>query len=85
MRAQFTRAALATAPTTQGHRGQELVYTLSEEMTLKAAETIKMVPNEGTACMANRTYHLHPHTGDTWHYAFPGGRRHGEYSVTAGV
>ena len=22
--------------------------------------------------MANRTYHVHPHTGDKWHYAFPG-------------
>ena len=22
--------------------------------------------------MANRTYHMHPHTGDAWHYAFPG-------------
>ena len=72
VRAQFTRAALTPAPTTQGHRGQELVYTFTEEMTLKAAEAIKMVLDEGTACMGNRTYHVHPHTGDTWHYAFPG-------------
>ena len=72
MHAQFTRAALTRAPATQGHRGQELVYTLTEEMTLKAAEAIKMVLDEGAACMANRTYHVHPHTGDTWHYAFPG-------------
>ena len=72
VRAQFTRAALLPAPTTQGHRGQGLVYTFGEEMTLKAAEAIKMVLDEGTACMANRTYHVHPHTGDTWQYAFPG-------------
>ena len=70
--AQFTRAPLTPAPTTQEHRGQELVYTFSEEMTLKAAEAVKMVLNEGAECMANRTYHVHPHTGDTWHYAFPG-------------
>ena len=31
-----------------------------------------MVLDEGTACMANRTYHVHPHTWDTWQYAFPG-------------
>ena len=65
VRAQFTRAALTPAPTTQGHRGQELVYTFREEMTLKAAEASKMVLDEGMACMANRTYHVHPHTGDT--------------------
>ena len=47
VRAQFTRAALTPAPTTQGHSGQELVYTFSEEMTLKAAEAIKMVLDEG--------------------------------------
>ena len=63
VRAQFTRAALAPAPTTQGHRGQELVYMFSEEMTLKAAEAIKMVLGDGAACMAYRTYHVHPHTG----------------------
>ena len=85
VRAHFTRAVLTLAPTTQGHRGQELVYTFSEEMTRKAAEAIKMVLDEGTVCMANRTYHVHPHTGDTWHYVLPGGRRHGEYSVAAGV
>ena len=73
VRAQFTRAALTPAPMTQGHRGQELVYTFSEEMTLKAAQAIKMVLDKRTACMANRTYHVHPHTGDTWHYAFPRG------------
>ena len=72
MRAQFTGAALTPAPTTQGHRGQGLVYTFGEEMTLKAAEAIKMVLDEGTACMANRTYHVHPETGDTWQYAFRG-------------
>ena len=43
VRTQFTRAALSPAPTRRGHRGQELVYTFSEEMTLKAAEAIKMV------------------------------------------
>ena len=47
------------------------MYTFSEEMTLKAAEAIKMVLDEGAACMPNRTYHVHPHMGDTWHYAFP--------------
>ena len=72
MRTQFSRAALSSAPTTQGHRWQELVYTFSEEMTLKAAQAIKMVLDEGAACMANRTYRVHTHTGDTWHYAFPG-------------
>ena len=70
--AQFTRAELTPVPTTQGHREQELVYTFREEMTLKAVEAIKMVLDERTACMANRTYHVHPHTGDTWHYTFPG-------------
>ena len=70
--AQFNRAALTPANTTQGHRGQGLVYTFGEEMTLKAAEAIKMVLDEGTACMANRKYHVHPHKGDTWQYAFPG-------------
>ena len=70
--AHFTRAALTPAPTTQGPRGQEVVYTFREEMTLEAGEAIKMVLDEGAACMANRTYHVHPHTGDTWHYAFPG-------------
>ena len=72
VRAQFTRAALSPAPRTQGHRGQELVYTFREEMTLMAAEAIKMVLDEGAACMANHTYHVHPHMGETWHYAFPG-------------
>ena len=72
VRAHFTRAALAPAPTTQGHRGQEVVYIFCEEMTLEAAEAIKMALDEGAAHMANRTYHVHPHTGDTWHYAFPG-------------
>ena len=72
MRAQFTWAALSPAPTTQGHRGQELVYTFREEMTLKAADAIKMALDEGAACMANCTYHVPPHTGDRWHYAFLG-------------
>ena len=72
VRAQFTRVALSPVPTRQGHRGQELVYTFGEEMTLKATGAIKMVLDEGAACMAHRTYHLHPHTGDTWHDAFPG-------------
>ena len=72
VRAQFTRAALTPAPTTQGHRRQGLLYTFGEEMLLKAAEAIKMVLDEGTACMANRTYHVHPHTGDTWQYVSRG-------------
>ena len=72
LRTQFTRAALSPAPMMQGHRGQELVYTFSEEMTQKAAEAMKMVLDEGAACITYRTYHVHPHTGDTWHYAFPG-------------
>ena len=46
------------------------MYTFGEEMTLKAAEAIKMVLDGGAACMTNRTYHVHPHTGDPWHYAF---------------
>ena len=71
VRAQFTRAALSRAPTTEGHRGQE-VYTFREEITLKAAEAIEMALDEGAACMADRTYHMHPNTGETWHYAFPG-------------
>ena len=72
VRAHFIRAALTPAPTTQGHRAQEVVYTFREEMTQKAAEAIKIALDEGAACMANRTYHVHPHTGDTWHYAFLG-------------
>ena len=72
MRAQFTRAALTPAPTTQGHRGQGSVYKFGEEMTLKAAEAIKMVLDEGTAFMVNRAYHVHPHMGDTWQYTFLG-------------
>ena len=51
------------------------MYAFREKMTLKAAEAIKMVLAKGTACMANRTYHVHPHTGDTWQYAFPGAWR----------
>ena len=70
--AQSTRAALSPVPTTQGHRGQKLVYTFREEMTLKAAEAVKMAVDEGAACMADGTYHVHPNTGDTWHYTFPG-------------
>ena len=72
LRAHFTRAALAPATTTQGDREQEVVYAFREEMTLKAAEAIKMALDEGAACRANRAYHVHPHTGDTWHSAFPG-------------
>ena len=49
-----------------------MVYTFREEMTLKAAEAIKMALDEGAACMANGMYELQPHTADTWHYAFPG-------------
>ena len=65
MRAHVTRAALYPAPRTQGHRGQELVHTFREEMTVKAAQAIKMAQAEEAECMANRTYHVHPHTGDT--------------------
>ena len=72
MRAQFTGSALAPAPTRQGHTGQQVVYTSREEMTLKAAEAIKMALDAGAARMANRTYHVQPHTGDMWHYTFPG-------------
>ena len=58
MRAQFTRAALSPAPTTQGHQGQEWVYMFREEMTLKAAEAIKMAPDAGptarTMCTPTR-------------------------------
>ena len=70
--AHFTGASLAPPPTTQGHRGQEAVYTGWEEMTLKAAETIKVKLNEGATRLSDRTYHAHPHKGDMWHDAFPG-------------
>ena len=84
MRAQFTRAALTPALLTQGHRGQGLVYTFEEEMTLKAAEAIKKVLDEGAV-------HGQPHVpcapthGGHVAIRVPGGRRHGEYSATAGV
>ena len=55
-----------------GQRRQEVVYTFKEDMTLKAEEAIKMVLVEGPAGMAHGTYHVHLHTGDTWHFAFPG-------------
>ena len=48
------------------------MYTFQEEMSLKAAEAIKIALDEGAACMALRMYHVHPQTGNTWHYAFPG-------------
>ena len=82
-RAHFIKAALIPAPTTPAHRGQEVVYTFGKDMTLKAADAIKMAVDEGAACMANRTDHVHPHMGDTWHYAFPG--EDGKESTTAGV
>ena len=63
---------MAPAPTTQGHRGQKVVYTFREEMTLKAVEAIIMALDGQAASTAKRTYHVHPHTGDMWHYAFPG-------------
>ena len=85
VRAKFTTAALSSAPTTEGHRGQELVYTFREEMTLKAAESIKMALDEEVACMTNGTYHVHPHTGDTWHYAFPGDTWHYAFSGEDGM
>ena len=47
VRAHCTGATLAPAPTTQGHRGQEVVYTFQEEMTLKAAEAIKRILDGG--------------------------------------
>ena len=71
LRAHFLGATLAPEGTTKERRGQEAVYTFGEEMTLKAAEAFKMAPDEGAARMANCTYHVHTHTGDTWHYAFP--------------
>ena len=91
VRTQFTSAVLAPAPTTQRHRGQEVVYAFREEMTLKAAETIEMALDEGAARMANRTYHVHLHIpcapAHRGHMAlcFHGGGWHGEYSATAGV
>ena len=72
MRTHFTRAAWAPAPTTQGHRGQDVAYAFQEEMKLKVAEAIKLALDEGAEGMANRTYHVHLHTENTWHYAFPG-------------
>ena len=68
VRAHFTMAVLAPAPTTQEHRGQEVVYAFRKEMTRKAAEAIKMALDEGEALMANQEYHVHPHTRYTWHY-----------------
>ena len=85
VRAHFTKAALAQAPTLQGQREQEVVYAFLEEMTLKATEASKMSLDEGAAHTTNHTYHVQPHTGDKWHYAFPGGGRHEEYSTTAAV
>ena len=41
-------------------------------MTLKAAEAIKIALDEVAARMARPTCRKHPHTGDTWHYTFPG-------------
>ena len=41
-------------------------------MKLKASETIKMTLDDGAAHMANHTYHVHPHTGERMHCAFPG-------------
>ena len=70
VRAHFTGATFAPAPTTHGHRGQEMVYTFREQMTLKAAEAFKMALGYGAVRMANRTYRMRPHGGDTWHYAF---------------
>ena len=49
---RFRRAALAPERTTQGHRGQEVVYAFQKEMTLKAAEAIRMALDEGAARMA---------------------------------
>ena len=66
IRTHFTGAKLAPAPTTQGHRGQEVVYTFRAEMKLKAAETIKMTLGEGAARIANCTYHVHPHRENAW-------------------
>ena len=42
LRAHFTGAILAPAPTTQGHRWQEVVYTFRQEMNLRATEAFKM-------------------------------------------
>ena len=63
VRTPSTAAAFARAPTMQGCREQEVVYTFHEEMTLKAADAIKMTLNEDEARMGNHTYHVHPHTG----------------------
>ena len=49
-----------------------MVDTFRQEMTLKAAEAIKMALDEGAVCRAKRAYHVHPDTADTWHYAFLG-------------
>ena len=77
--AQFTRAALTPGPTTQGHRGQGLVYTFGEEMTLKAAEAIKMVLDGQLHVPCAPTH------GGHVAIRVPEGRQHGEYSATAGV
>ena len=49
-----------------------MVYTFQEELTLYGAEAIRVALDKGPARIVSRTYHLHPHTGDRWHYAFPG-------------
>ena len=72
MRAHFTGAMLTPAPTTQGPSAQEVVYTFREQMMLKAAEAIQTALDGGAARMANRTYRMHPHIGDAWHYRFAG-------------
>ena len=38
---------------------------------LKAAEAINMTLDEEAVHMTNGTYHVQPHTGDTWHWALP--------------
>ena len=55
VQAHFTGAKLAPAPTTQGHRSQQVVYTSQGEMRLRAVKAIKMRLDEGAVRMANRT------------------------------
>ena len=84
VRAHFTRAVLAPSPTTQGHRGQEVVYAVRDEMALKATEAIKMALDHGAARMEPHIPCAAAYRGHVASRNSVGGR-HGEYGATAGV
>ena len=84
VRAHFSRAALTPGPITQVDRGQEVVYTFWEEMTLKAAKAIKIALDEGRHAWPTAHTMCTPTRGT--HGITPSqGRGHGEYGATAGV